>query len=106
MKPTGPNENVKKLIEKFRKEKRLVLAKHLAKPARSKSPVNVTKIDKMCKENDIAAVPGKVLGSGEIKKPVNVYALNFSKEAENKIKAAGGKCASLESLDKKARIII
>ncbi|HDD72605.1 MAG TPA: 50S ribosomal protein L18e, partial [Candidatus Aenigmarchaeota archaeon] len=44
----------------------------------------------------VIVVPGVVLGSGEITKPVSVAALRFSKSAEEKIKKAGGKCMSLE----------
>lgn len=34
----------------------------------------------------------KILGSGEIKKAVNIQAHKFSKSAQAKIEAAGGKC--------------
>ncbi|HLC77216.1 MAG TPA: 50S ribosomal protein L18e [archaeon] len=108
--PTGPTDpNIKKLIQNMEKKKEkfyLQLARHLAKPARSKNPVNVTKIEKLANNNESVAVPGKVLGGGEIKKAVKVYALSFSGEARKKIKAAGGECMSLENVDKKARIII
>ncbi len=108
--PTGPTDpNVKALISRMKRKKErfyLVLARHLEKPKRSKRPVNVTKIGKFAGENEPVAVPGKVLGSGDIRKPVTVYALSFSKDAERKIAAAGGKCLPLAEVDKKARIII
>ncbi len=106
--PTGPTDpNTKTLVIKMKKKKEkfyLQLARHLAKPKRSKKPVNVTKIAKYAGES--VAVPSKVLGSGEIKKPVTVYALSFSKEARKKIMQAGGKCMPLADADKKARILI
>ena len=68
--------------------------------------MNVTKIGKLANGSEPVVVPGKVLGSGDIKKPVTVYALSFSKEARKKITASGGKCLSLENVDKKARIVI
>ena len=108
--PTGPTDpNVAALAGALKRKKEkfyLVLARHLEKPKRSKKPVNVTKIGKFAQENEAVAVPGKVLGSGEIKKPVNVYALSFSKEAQKKIAAAGGACRPLADADKKARILI
>lgn len=108
--PTGPtNPNTTALISAFRKKKEkfyLQLARHLAKPARNKSAVNVTKIQRSAVQNDTVAIPGRVLGAGEITKPVTVYALHFSKEAKTKINRAGGKCEHLSHLDKKARILI
>jgi large subunit ribosomal protein L18e len=108
--PTGPTDpHTQKLINKLSRKKEkfyLVLARHLAKPARNKKPVNVTKIQRVATEKDVIAVPGKVLGAGEITKAVTVYALHFSKEAEQKITKAGGKCLHLDHLDKKARILI
>lgn len=108
--PTGPTDpNTSALISALRKKKEkfyLNLARHLAKPARSKIPVNVTKIGKFAHDNEAVAVPGKVLGSGEIRKPVVVYAASFSHEARKKITASGGKCLPLRDVDKKARILI
>ena len=109
-KPTGPTDpNVAALVMAMRKKKEkfyMNLAKHLSKPARSKKPVNVTKIGKFANGNEPVVVPGKVLGSGEISKAVIVYAASFSKEARNKITKAGGKCLPLGDADKKARILI
>ena len=108
--PTGPTDpNTKKLIEMMEKKKEkfyLQLARHLAKPTRAKKPVNVTKIGKFAANNEAVVVPGKVLGSGDITKPVIVYALSFSKDAKKKIMLSGGKCLPLDSVDKKARILI
>ena len=108
--PTGPTDpNTASLVVKMKKKKEkfyLVLARHLEKSKRSKKPVNVTKIGKFASENGSVAVPGKVLGSGEIKRPVTVYALSFSKDASRKITGAGGKCLPLDQVDKKARILI
>ena len=104
--PTGPTDpNTTALIVAFKRKKEkfyLVLAKHLSKSSRNKKPVNVTKIARF----ETVVVPGKVLGSGDISKPVTVYALSFSGDARKKITAAGGKCLPLASADKKARILI
>ncbi len=108
--PTGPTDpNTGALISALKRKKEkfyLKLARHLAKPARNKKPVNVTKLDRVSLPGDTVAVPGRVLGAGEIRKPVTVYAMYFSKEASKKITNAGGKCLPLEGVDKKARIVI
>ena len=108
--PTGPTDpNTQQLVIRMRQKKEkfyLVLARHLAKSKRRKVPVNVTKIGKFAHDNEAVAIPGKVLGSGDIKKPVTVYALSFSKDARKKIADAGGSCLPLEQADKKARILI
>jgi len=44
-----------------------------------------------------SGMPVKVLGSGEISKALNVSAHKFSKSAQAKIEAAGGKCEVVES---------
>jgi large subunit ribosomal protein L18e len=112
-KPTGPTDrNVTRLIFEFGKRKEAFykkLAKELKKPARSKKGVNVAKIDKVAQKGESVVVPGKVLSIGEITKPVNVYALSFSKQAKDKITKSGGKCHQLSELmntKEKMRIII
>ena len=108
--PTGPTDpNTIKLIQIMEKKKGkfyLRLSRHLSKSTRIKKPVNVTKIGRFANSNEAVVVPGKVLGSGDIKRPVKVYALSFSKDARKKIKSAGGECLPLENVDNKARIII
>ena len=42
-------------------------------------------------------VPVKVLGQGELSKPLTVHAHAFSKTAREKIEAAGGTCESIEA---------
>jgi large subunit ribosomal protein L15 len=41
-------------------------------------------------------VPVKVLGDGELSKPLTVHAHRFSKPAREKIEAAGGTCQTIE----------
>ena len=74
------------------------IAERLAKPLRNYAEVNVGKIDRYVKENEIAVVPGKVLGSGEITKPVTVAAWRFSESARRKIESAGGRTLSIWDL--------
>jgi large subunit ribosomal protein L15 len=42
-------------------------------------------------------VPVKVLGGGELSKPLTVHAHAFSKSAREKIEGAGGSCQTIES---------
>ncbi|MEM0384852.1 MAG: 50S ribosomal protein L18e [Nitrososphaeria archaeon] len=62
----------------------------ILKPRSRRSEVNVGKISKLTKENDVVLVPGKLLGDGLIDHPVTVGALFASKSAIKKIVEAGG----------------
>jgi large subunit ribosomal protein L18e len=103
--------NLAKLIDTLlSKEKALWkdVAKRLAKPRRLYAQVNVSKIERYLLDGEIAVVPGKVLGSGELSKPIKVAALSFSENAKRKIEEAGGKCITLEEaaeMDGNFRII-
>ena len=72
------------------------LAKRLYKNKRAS--INLSQINRNTKENDIIAVPGKVLGTGMINHPLKVAALNFSKKAREKINNVGGECLTLPEL--------
>ncbi|WP_202320316.1 50S ribosomal protein L18e [Archaeoglobus neptunius] len=74
------------------------VAGRLAKPRRLQAEVNVSKIERYARENEYVIVPGKVLGSGRITKPVKVAALSFSETAKRKIIEAGGRCMGIEEL--------
>lgn len=74
------------------------VAERLAKPRRLHAEVNVSKIEKYAKADEYVVVPGKVLGSGSITKPVKVAALSFSETAKRKITDAGGTCMRIDEL--------
>ncbi|AEF96407.1 50S ribosomal protein L18e [Methanotorris igneus] len=76
------------------------IARRLAKPARNRAEVNVSKINRYTKEGDVVVVPGKVLGAGTINHKVTVAAFAFSKTAKQIIEAAGGRCITIEELVK------
>lgn len=76
------------------------VAERLAKPRRLWAEVNVSKIEKYAKPEEYVVVPGKVLGSGDITKPVKVAAVSFSQKAVNKIEKAGGRCLKIDELVK------
>jgi len=74
------------------------LAKDLNSPKASRCEVNLSRLDLHCKAKEAVVVPGVVLASGKLTKPLTVYALKFSKAAEGKIKEAGGSCFGFDAL--------
>jgi large subunit ribosomal protein L18e len=77
------------------------IAERLAKPNKKRIAVNLSRLNRHTERNDVVAVPGKVLGAGELNHPITVAAFAFSEKAKEKIKAAKGKCLSYFDLIKK-----
>mgnify|MGYP001106952826 CR=1 FL=1 len=77
------------------------IAERVAKPKRKRITVNLSRLNRYTQKNETVAVPGKVLGAGEINHPITVAAFAFSERAEEKIKASKGKCLSFSGLIKK-----
>ena len=63
------------------------LATQLSLPSRKQAAVNLDKIN--LSKAEVVIVPGKVLSGGEMTRKCKVYALKFSKTAEEKLKKAG-----------------
>lgn len=107
-KPTGPtNPILKKLIEDIREKGYkenvpflIEIAKKLETSRRTRPEVNLTQLNKICKENETVIVPGKILSSGNLKKSLTVAAASFSMSSVEKIQKAGGKALSIEELVK------
>lgn len=74
------------------------LARRLEKPTRNQAEVNISRINRHTSDDEIILVPGKVLGSGALDHKVQVAALDFSKQAEEKIISAGGRCLDITLL--------
>jgi len=70
----------------------------LEKRSRCKISVNISRISRYLDNDKIAVVPGKVLGSGTLDKPIKVAALSFTDQAEKKIREKGGKCFNLKEI--------
>lgn len=90
---------MKKLIKELSKKEDKIwkdIARRLSKPRRNIAVVNVARINRYAKKKESIIIPGKVLGYGNLDKEILVGAFSFSKEAEKKIKNAGGKCISIE----------
>lgn len=101
---TGPESSdvlkVVELLKKNAKEKNVwkKVASVLLSSRRRRPAVNISKIELYAKENETVVVPGKVLGTGKMSKPVAIAAILFSASARKEIKRAGGKCLSIPEL--------
>lgn len=111
MKITKTDPKLLSIIEDLRRTKVNMykdLAKRMLKQRRLKKPVNVGKLEKVCRPNDEVVVYTKLLGSGSITKPVIVYCYKYSKQAYEKIVRAKGKIKSINEMikeNKKPRMI-
>ena len=78
------------------------VATDLEKPTRKRRVVNLSRISRYTKENDVIVVPGKVLGSGSLDHKLTISAYQFSDGAKEKIIQAGAKIVPLEELSKES----
>ena len=74
------------------------LAEELNKPKRSRVAVNLSRLDRHKVENEVVAVPGKVLAAGDLSKPIKIAAFSFSEGAVDKIKRVKGDYMTLDEL--------
>ena len=65
------------------------VAERLEKPRRTHAEVNLGRIERYAREDETVVVPGKVLGSGALRKGVTVAAVDFSGSARQKVEAVG-----------------
>lgn len=96
------NPNLRALIRELRashdgKKVRAwsAVARRLERPRHKLRPVNISHVERVGRIGELIIVPTKLLGEGEIHKPVKVAALGWSEEAGKKIAAAGGSLVSL-----------
>lgn len=105
-KRTGPtNPILNELIQELKKksiEQKIKLWKRIAldleRPTRNRRIVNLSRINRNTKENEIIVVPGKVLGSGVLSHKLTISAFQFSESAKNKILENGSKIIPLTEL--------
>lgn len=76
----------------------IAIAKKIESSSKNYSSLNLSKINRYTKENEIIIVPGKVLGSGILNHSLTIAALGFSDTAKNKISLANGKYMAIEQL--------
>ena len=67
------------------------LARFALKPSVARRDINLYKIDKLTKDNDIVVFPGKVLGTGNISHKITLYSFSISNTAATKILEKGGR---------------
>ena len=77
------------------------LALRLEKPRRNYAAVNVSKVNRHTKADDVVLIAGKVLGAGDIDHKVTIAALDFSGQAISKLSSVGGECVEIEELMKR-----
>ena len=71
------------------------------KPSSIRRVVNVNKISKLSKADDVILVPGKVLGTGIISHKIILCSFSISNSAADKILEAGGKIISFTEIIEK-----
>ena len=76
------------------------LANYALKPSVAKRSINLYKIARLTKENDIVVFPGKVLGTGKISHKITLCSFSISDSAAAKIIETGGKLSSFSDLIK------
>jgi large subunit ribosomal protein L18e len=74
------------------------IGRRLESPSKNYAQVNLSRINRYTKLNDVTVVPGKVLGAGVLDHPVTVAAVNFTDLAQRKIRATGGAVMTIEEL--------
>lgn len=107
VKRTGPtNKSLKELIVNLKKlsgEQNIkiwkMVAEDLEKPTRQRRKVNIYRINKCTRDNEIAIIPGKVLSEGELKRKITIASFQFSDKAKEKINKTG-KAITIQQLMK------
>ena len=86
------------------KESKLLkrVASDISKSSRQRREVNLSRIDRFTKENEIIIVPGKVLGGGDLNHKITISALKFSTSALDKLKRNGSTVVPLNELTKES----
>ena len=68
----------------------LKLSKLVLKPSSAKRVVNLTQIDDVTKDGEVIAVPGKILGTGNLSHKITACSFSISNAAAKKIIESGG----------------
>lgn len=74
------------------------VAEKLARPRHQAPAVNVGHLDRVAQADETIVVPGKLLATGRLTKPLTVAAFHYSAEARDKIHHAGGHALSIDQL--------
>ncbi|HEV8595889.1 MAG TPA: 50S ribosomal protein L18e [Thermoplasmata archaeon] len=74
------------------------IAERLSRRRQHWSEVNLSRVSRTAKEGETVVVPGVLLGSGELTKPVTIATYRASAGARAKVERAGGKVLGLRDL--------
>ena len=106
MKKTNPRtiqliRNLKKLSREQKAPIWRAVADTLGKPAQRWAAVNIGELARHTKESETVLVPGKLLGSGVLSHPLNVYSFSATESAKKFVKGAKGNYGRIEDLMQK-----
>jgi len=73
-------------------------AEDLAKSNKDRAEINLDKINKLTKDNEMVLVAGKVLGSGSLDHAVTIASFKVSASARAKITGAKGQVLSIKEM--------
>ncbi len=76
------------------------------KPRRKRISINLSKLERYANAGENIVVPGKVLGSGTINKNISIAAIEYSKDASDKLKKAKCSMLAISEMVKKESIRI
>ena len=76
------------------------IAYELEKPTRQRRIINLSRIDRYAKDDEVIIVPGKVLGAGTLSHRLTIAAYQFSQSAREKLEKSGSKIMTLSELIK------
>lgn len=103
--PRKSNPQVSKLIQDLKALAReqeapvwRAVAERLERPLRNWAEVNLSRLDRYAVGDAPVVVPGKLLGSGEVHKPLTVAAFHSSASARRKVEGAGGRVLPIADL--------
>jgi large subunit ribosomal protein L18e len=99
------NPHKEKLIEKLKEHSNKEssnfwkrISKELQKSTRRTREVNLNKLNKYTKENEVIMVPGKILGTGNLDHKLTIASFSITESAKDKLK---GNLISIQELIKK-----
>lgn len=99
------NNNLQKIIVELKsKDSRLLsrVANDLSRPTRIRREVNLSRLNRYTKEDEMIIVPGKVLGGGDLDHKITISAFKFSQSALSKLEKSGSKIVPLNDITKES----
>ena len=105
MKVTGPSNHYTRVLARdlWKTKKKIWrrISEILMKPRRDQGEINLYRLNKITKENDVIVVPGKILGSGDLSHKLTVGTFKISQLAKEKLEKANCNVMTIEQLVEK-----